>query len=143
MSNKALRILIADGQHFQRIKIEKMLNQLGYCRIAPLSSFQEVQSVTRTQGHPFDLLIINTALVLSTEFNLLKYCHENPRIRHALIYEGWRTECSMVSVSVSQAIQVCLSKTPDFDSLKRCMDVVDPASRNSSLERTSGLLTAI
>jgi PleD family two-component response regulator len=137
MSNKALRILIADGQPIQRIKIEKMLNQLGYYRIAPLSSFQEVQSVTRTQGQPFDLLIINAVLVLSTEFNLLRYCHDNPRIRHALIYEGQCTQCSVVSVSVSKAIQVCLSQTPDFDSLKRCMDVVDPAFDNASLERTS------
>ena len=37
MSNKALRLLIADAELLQRIKIEKMLNQLGYHRIAPLS----------------------------------------------------------------------------------------------------------
>lgn len=30
MSNKTLRFLIAEGEHLQRIKIEKMLNQLGY-----------------------------------------------------------------------------------------------------------------
>ena len=30
MPNKALRLLIADADLLQRIKIEKMLNQLGY-----------------------------------------------------------------------------------------------------------------
>ncbi|WP_430458765.1 hypothetical protein [Pseudomonas salmasensis] len=53
MPNKALRFLIADGEHLQRVKIEKMLNQLGYHRIAPLSGFDEVQALTRSNGVMF------------------------------------------------------------------------------------------
>ncbi|CAK9890770.1 hypothetical protein PS652_03619 [Pseudomonas fluorescens] len=126
MSNIALRIVIADRQHDQRSKIENMLNRLGYCRVAHLSSFQALQAATRAQGTPFDLLIVNTVLVPSRQFNLLKFCHDNPRIRHALIYEGQRADCSRVSVPVNARIQLCLSRAPDFDSIKRCLHTVDP-----------------
>lgn len=141
MSNKALRILIADGELFQRIKIEKMLNQLGYFRIAPMSSFDEVQSIARIQGVAIDLLIINAALVRSMEVNLLKFCHESPQIRHALIYDGECALSSVVSVSVSVAIHLSLSQSPDLDSLRRCLDVVDPARCMPTMERPGGPAT--
>ena len=75
----------------------------------------------------FDLLIINTALVHSRQVNLLKYCHDNPLIRHTLIYDGQCAQRSVVSVSVSQTLHLSLSQSPDFTSLRRCMEIVDPA----------------
>ncbi len=135
MSNKALRLLIADADLLQRIKIEKMLNQLGYHRIAPLSSFDELQALTRTDGVAFDLLIINTALVHSRQVNLLKYCHDNPLIRHTLIYDGQCAQSSVVSVSVSQTLHLSLSQSPDFNSLRRCMEMVDPDHSLPMVER--------
>lgn len=59
MTKKNTRILIADQQHCRRLHIEKMLNQLGYYRIAPLNSFEEVMAATRFAGPAFDLVIIN------------------------------------------------------------------------------------
>ena len=135
MSNKALRLLIADADLLQRIKIEKMLNQLGYHRIAPLSSFDELQALTRADGVAFDLLIINTALVHSRQVNLLKYCHDNPLIRHTLIYDGQCAQSSVVSVSVSQTLHLSLSQSPDFNSLRRCMEMVDPDHSLPTVER--------
>jgi hypothetical protein len=135
MSNKALRLLIADADLLQRIKIEKMLNQLGYHRIAPISSFDELQGLTRSEGVAFDLLIINTALVHSRQVNLLKYCHDNPLIRHTLIYDGQCALSSVVSVSVSQTLHLSLSQSPDFNSLRRCMEIVDPAHSPPVVER--------
>ena len=135
MSNKALRLLIADADLLQRIKIEKMLNQLGYYRIAPLSSFDELQALTRSEGVAFDLLIIDTALVRSRQVNLLKYCHDNPLIRHTLIYDGHCAQSSLVSVSVSQTLHLSLSQSPDFNSLRRCMEIVDPLQNLPTLER--------
>ena len=134
MPNKALTILIADEQHLQRLYIEKMLNQLGYHRIAPLSSFDELQALTRSGVVAFDLLIINTALVHSRQVNLLKYCHDNPLIRHTLIYDGQCAQRSVVSVSVSQTLLLSLSQSPDFTSLRRCMEIVDPAHSSPTAE---------
>ncbi|WP_106803273.1 chemotaxis protein CheY [Pseudomonas sp. S5D5] len=135
MSNKALRLLIADADLLQRIKIEKMLNQLGYYRIAPLSTFDELQALTRSGTVAFDLLIINTALVCARPFNLLKYCHDNPLIRHALIYDGQCVQGSVVSVSVSHTLHLSLSQSPDFNSLRHCMEIIDPQHCAPAVER--------
>ena len=35
MINKALRILIADPQHFHRMKVERLFNGLDYYRVKP------------------------------------------------------------------------------------------------------------
>lgn len=137
MPNKALRFLIADGEHLQRVKIEKMLNQLGYHRIAPLSSFEEVEALTRSNGVMFDLLIINTALVRSRQVDLLKFCRENPMIRHALIYDGQCAQRSVVPVSASQTLHLSLSQSPDFNSLCRCLEMLDPAA----MARVAGMPT--
>ena len=132
MSNKALRLLIADAELLQRIKIEKMLNQMGYHRIAPLSSFDELQALTRSGVVAFDLLIINTALVHSRQVNLWKYCHDNPLIRHTLIYDG---QCAQHSVvSVSETLHLSLSQSPDFNALRRCMEIVDPDQSLPTIE---------
>lgn len=135
MPNKALRLLIADADLLQRIKLEKMLNQLGYHRIAPLSSLDELQALTRSGCVAFDLLIINTTLARSRQVNLLKYCHDNPLIRHTLIYDGQCAQSSVVSVSVSQTLHLSLSQSPDFNSLRRCMEIVDPDHSLPMVER--------
>ena len=83
----------------------------------------------------FDLLIINTALVRSRQVNLLKYCHDNPLIRHTLIYDGQCAQSSVVSVSVSQTLHLSLSQSPDFNSLRRCMEIVDPQHSLPTVER--------
>ncbi|MFN3357131.1 MAG: hypothetical protein ACK418_14125 [Pseudomonas sp.] len=41
----------------------------------------------------------------------------------------------MVSVSVSQTLHLSLSQLPDLNSLRRCMEIVDPAHRLPVVER--------
>lgn len=74
MLNKTLLILIADEQLLVRLNIEKNLNHRGYYRIAPLSSFQEIKSLTSGGGEPFDLLIINATLVDALDVKPLQCC---------------------------------------------------------------------
>ncbi|MBU0526614.1 MAG: hypothetical protein KKC24_01245 [Gammaproteobacteria bacterium] len=73
MMQKTMRILIVDQQHLRRLHIEKMLNQLGCHRIAPLNSFEEVVAVTLLPGTPFDLVIINIDNELASN-KIKKYC---------------------------------------------------------------------
>jgi hypothetical protein len=40
-----------------------------------------------------------------------------------------------VSVSVSQTLHLSLSQSPDFNSLRRCMEIVDPAHSPPVVER--------
>jgi hypothetical protein len=128
MSTKTLRLLIADADLQQRIRIEKMLNLMGYHRIAPLSSFDELRVLTRSGGVAFDLLIINSALVSSPQENLLAYCHGNPLIRHTLIYDG---QCAphLLVLDDHPSVHLSVPHLPDFIALQHCMGIVDPAPR--------------
>ena len=128
MSTKTLRLLIADADLQQRIRIEKMLNLMGYHRIAPLSSFDELRVLTRSGGVAFDLLIINSALVSSPQENLMEYCHANPLIRHTLIYDGQCTPHVLVAGN-QPTLHLSVPHLPDFIALQHCMGVVDPAPR--------------
>lgn len=62
MPNKALRILIADEQHFQRMRIERLFNRLDYYRVAPVRDLAELLTLVEYGSEPFDLVVINASL---------------------------------------------------------------------------------
>ncbi|MBA1197001.1 response regulator [Pseudomonas plecoglossicida] len=125
MSDKMLRILVADDQHFQRLKIQRMLNQLGYFRIAPVQSFDEVEALTRFLNKPFDLLIVNSALVEATDIDIDEFCRENPLIHHALIYDSQKVNLPFIDEPMPAAVQINLSGAPESDCLRGFMDIID------------------
>lgn len=86
MSNKTLRILIADEQHFHRMKIERALNQMGYYRIAPVATLDELLCLLEYGSEPFDLLIFNGELSAQEQLGPLMLCQDNPQVLHAFIY---------------------------------------------------------
>ncbi|QRY77824.1 hypothetical protein JVX91_19765 [Pseudomonas sp. PDNC002] len=63
MANKQLRILIADRLHAESLQAERLLNQMGYYRIATATSLDEVRLLGRFTGRPFDVLIISGSLI--------------------------------------------------------------------------------
>lgn len=85
MSNKALRILIADPQHFHRMKIERLFNALGYYRVAPVQTLGELLTLVDYGCEPFDVLVINAELAAGS-LDLLGFLLDHPQVRHALIY---------------------------------------------------------
>ena len=91
MSNKSLRILIADEQHFNRLRIERWFNQLNYFRIAPVQNLDELLSLVEYGGEPFDLLVINAALP-GGKLDLLDYCLDNRQLDRVLIYDGQQAQ---------------------------------------------------
>ncbi len=134
MTDKTLRILVADKQHFQRLKIEKILNQLGYFRVAPIQSFDEIKALTRFSAKPFDLLIINKAIAAETGVDLDEFCRDNPLIRHALIYDGQEIQLPAMSDPAPSAVQINLAGTPESESLKGLMELIDPRARENTLK---------
>lgn len=117
MPNKALTILIADEQHLQRLYIEKMLNQLGYYRIVPVQTLEEVQILTSIPAEPFDVLIINAGL-------LAHACGAQHSVHHVLVYE--HIDLGEPGGATS-AVRVRLPGVPDNVSLEHFMDIVDPS----------------
>lgn len=94
MPDKCLRILIADSSQEQCSRIQRLLNGLGYFRIAVVSSFRELATLTHYSCEPFenfDLLLLSGDLAFAAGVEASAFCLGNPQIRHALIYGG-RTE---------------------------------------------------
>ncbi|MGE8484672.1 response regulator [Pseudomonas sp. FP1740] len=86
MLNKALRILIADEQHFHRLKTERLFNQLGYYRVAPVQSLADMLNLVEYGCEPFDLVVINASLAAGA-LDLSGFFRDNHQVRHALIYD--------------------------------------------------------
>ncbi|MGE7955427.1 hypothetical protein ACQKQA_02320 [Pseudomonas sp. NPDC089530] len=94
MPNKRLRILIADSSCTQSVRIERLLNGLGYFRVAAVLSFRELVTLTHYSCEPFenfDLLLLSGELAFAAGVDAGAFCLGNPQVRHALIYGG-RTE---------------------------------------------------
>ncbi|MCY1400661.1 hypothetical protein D9M71_157610 [compost metagenome] len=125
MPNKKMRILIADEHHAQVMQIEKMLNHLGYYRIAPVQSFEELLSITQSALDPFHLLIANTDLATHAGVDLTRFCGESPQIQHALLYETQYVMVPAVPASQRKSVSVCLPRLPDPEALHTFMDIID------------------
>lgn len=125
MTNKALRILIADGQHFYRLKIERALNQLGYYRIAPIHRLDEVLSAVDFGDTPLDVLIINAALAHSVKFDLLWFIRDNPQIRHVLIYGQSERASPALAWCHAPNVLTSTAPLPDLQALEAFMRKVD------------------
>ncbi|WP_454835750.1 response regulator [Pseudomonas lini] len=104
MTNKTLRILIADEQHFHRMKTERLFNQLDYYRVAPVQSLAEMLTLVEYGCEPFDLVVINVSLA-GGALDLPGFFLDNRQVHHALIYA---------------------SALPDFASIQRLMTLIDP-----------------
>ena len=123
MPNKALTILIADEQHLQRLHIEKMLNRLGYHRIVPVQTYQEVQILTAIPAEPFDVLIINAGLAAQA-------CGPQPQARHVLLYD--HQDLGKPS-GTKPGVLVRLPGVPDNINLEHFMDIIDPPEATAGL----------
>lgn len=125
MPNKALTILIADEQHLQRLYIEKMLNRLGYYRIVPVQTFEEVQLLTAIPAQPFDVLIINAGLAVHM-------CGPQPQAHHVLVYDHLDLNLD-TSADATPAVLVRLPGVPDNVNLEHFMDIIDPPAAATGL----------
>ncbi|RON07339.1 chemotaxis protein CheY [Pseudomonas brassicacearum] len=125
MPNKSLRILIADEQHFHRMKIERNLNQLGYFRIAPVHSLAELLSVVEYGCEPFDLVIINATLFTGTGLDPVAFCQDNQQIRHTLIYDAQKAGLPALFAVQRHNVRISQARVPDQETLEGLMSRVD------------------
>jgi DNA-binding NarL/FixJ family response regulator len=125
LSNKTLRILIVDEQHFYRMKIERLFNQLGYYRIAPVHSLEELLTLIEYGSEPFDLVVIN-AVMATGALDLSSYLRDNRQVRHTLIYNDPSATLSPIPPCVQQTVQISQVLLPDLASIQRRMALIDP-----------------
>lgn len=125
MPNKSLRILIADEHPCQRLQLEKMLNGLGYYRIAPVNSFDDLQRLAQCALQPFHLLLGNIELGSHAGVDLARFCRVNPQIQHALLYHSQHLRVPSVPPTERQAVSISLPKVPDNEALEAFMAIID------------------
>jgi CheY-like chemotaxis protein len=125
LSNKSLRILIADEQHFHRLRIERWFNQLGYYGVAPVQSLEELLILVEYASEAFDLLVVNAALA-DGKLDLLDFCLDNRQLERVLIYDGEQARLPPIPACGQQKIQVSHALLPDLASIERQMALVDP-----------------
>lgn len=126
MPTPYLRILIVDDQPAQRLSIEKMLNQQGYHRIAPVETFAELLAMVENAVEPFDLLVINSALGAGATFSLDDFFINCPAIRHTLVYDGLPVGDQVTIPAPGSRIINKLMRTPDERAIRSLMRVIDP-----------------
>lgn len=125
MINKALRILIADEHPGQLMHVERMLNHMGYYRIAPVHSFEALLALVQSAIEPFDLLIANTDMAVRAGVDLPRLCKGSAQVHHALLYESESVTVPPIARQEREAVNVCLTRLPDSEALKTLMDIVD------------------
>lgn len=125
MADKSLRILLADAHPMQLMQLEKMLNGMGYYRIAPVQSFDDLRHLVQNALLPFNLLIGNIDLASHVGVDLERFCRVNVQIQHALLYESQHLKMPAVPAGQRQAVSISLPKVPDDETLHAFMAVID------------------
>ncbi|WP_150768271.1 response regulator [Pseudomonas fluorescens] len=125
MSNKSLRILIADEQHFNRLRIERGFNQLGYYGVAPVQNLEELLVLVEYASEPFDLLLVNAALA-GDQLDLVAFCVDNRQLDRVLIYDCQRARLPSIPTGEQPKVQVSRVALPDLAAIQRLMAQVDP-----------------
>ncbi|MFJ4498379.1 chemotaxis protein CheY [Pseudomonas atacamensis] len=124
MSNKALRILIADPQHFHRMKIERLFNALGYYRVAPVQTLGELLTLVDYGCEPFDVLVINSELAAGS-LDLLSFLLDNPQVRHALIYNEQSAPLQALAGFAQESAQISPTPLPNLQLIGQVMAKVE------------------
>jgi CheY-like chemotaxis protein len=130
MPNKALRILIADTEHYHRMKLERLLNHLGYYGIAPVSSLEEFLTLVEYGSKPFDLILVNADLARGAT-DLPAILLDNLQVRHSMIYNAQQALLESAPVARPSGLQMTSVQLPDSVVLERLMTFIDPEASES------------
>jgi hypothetical protein len=121
VSSKSLRILIADEQHFNCLRIERCFNQLGYFRVAPVHCLEELLTLVDFASEPFDLLVVNAALG-GGKLDVLDFCLDNRQLERVLIYDGRAAQLPGIAAGEQRKVQISHALLPDLAAIQRLMD---------------------
>jgi hypothetical protein len=119
MINKALRIMIADPEHVQRLRLERDLNRQGYYAIAPVPSLGDLLKLVAYGDRGFDLVLINASLIGNEGFNLHDFCLDNPLVGQVYIYDLPPRQLTIQSAKIEDRIVLSAVQLPEGASIRR------------------------
>lgn len=120
-----MRILVADAQHSNRLSIETMLNRMGYFRIAPVSSFDEICVLVQCAIEPFDLLIINDDLSREAGVDAIGFCQGSAMVRNALAYNRSGSPSTHIPRQLGDSVMATLMGLPAFEAINCLMHTLE------------------
>jgi len=132
-----MRILIADAQHSNRLSIETMLNRMGYFRIAPVSSFDEICVLAQCAVEPFDLLIINDDLSCEAGVDAIGFSQGSPMLRSALAYNRAGSPSANNPRRVGRSVTMTLAGLPTFEAISGLMHTLESLTLPERILRTA------
>jgi hypothetical protein len=127
MTNKALRILIADQEHFHRMKIERWLNRLDYYRVAPVHNVCELLTLVDYGCQTFDVVVVNATFTQGA-LELSNYLTDCPHVRHALIYNDPTVPLPLRAFDAQVKVNRIQAALPDGHEIARLMAHVEAPS---------------
>lgn len=133
---KSLRILVADEQHFNRLRIERGFNQLGCFGVAPVQSLEELLTLVEYASEPFDLLVVNAALA-GGKLDLLGFCLDNGQLKRVLIYDGQQAHLPAIPTKKPRKVQVSHTVLPDLRLIGEL--IRGPLATSIEADHSSGL----
>jgi len=127
LSLKKIKILIADTQHFNRLLIERRLNQLGLHRIAPVHDLNDMLKIIEYASTPFDIVIANTSFA-SKQLNLTEYFMDSAQVNNAFLYASKNTNKIYHPYNQQQKVKFNSSALPELDTLAELIALLPLAS---------------
>lgn len=107
------------------MRIERLFNQLGYYRIAPVRGFDELLTLVEYASEPFDLVLVNGSMTPAS-MDLPGFFLHNAQVRHAYIYDSERAYASSVPVGAQHKVETSRSALPDLRAIEQLMSSLDP-----------------
>jgi hypothetical protein len=129
MIYKALRIMIADPEHSQRLRLERDFNCQGYYAIAPVSSLKEMLTLLEYGNAVFDLVVVNASLAVDARFDLLAFCLDNPSIGRAIIYDVPERRLVRLNTEINGRMAISSVQLPEGVPFRHLLHKMDPRPR--------------
>lgn len=122
--------MIADFEPAQALVIERQLNLLGYYRIAPIHSVEDLMVLSDSPADDFELLLINQEMAGAGPLDTLGFCRENPQFKHVLFYAVDETCTVLTRVACAKDTASQCRRLPDFSVIESLMRAIDPMSES-------------
>jgi hypothetical protein len=122
MATPQLRIVLVDADHSRRMSIEKNLSCLGYHRVLPVCSLNELFVILDNAIDTFDLVVANEEIASISGIKLDHVLHHYTCVKYSLIYKGVELQ---VPHSLFSSSQFTASGIPDRPVLELVMSRIE------------------
>jgi len=115
------RILVVDDDPIIRAFCTNVFNQAGYTTLAAASS-SDAMWLTASSAEPFDLLVVDVFLPISTELQLSPIQNVYPPVNGDEMIRHMRPSYRSYESCISQALRmrVCSNRASSWDQLHSC-----------------------